>query len=360
MRKLILTVHLVLGISSALFVIVLGLSGAVMAFENDYDRWFSPKLWYVKPTGAPMSQQALLDIVNAKFAPNKVTNVFLQDGRADLAENFIANDGKSGMEVFINPYSGEILGTRSESPRYLAWVNTIHQLHLRLVKIRIGKTDVGKIVVEIAGIEVLLLIPTGFVLWWRRKRGAINWKTPWRLLNWDLHNVIGIYAGLFLLLAAVTGFFISFEQPMYWMTRSKPPERTRAARSTPPALSEALLNLDGVLATANAAIPGARPTLVLLPATPAASYAVFMRVPEETSPATHSLVQIDQYSGKVLRAEDFRKGSQGYRAIRFNRSLHNGDVLGTPTHIVMAASSALMAVLAVTGPLIWWGKRKQP
>lgn len=360
MRKFFLTVHLVLGISAAIFVILLGLTGAVMAFENDYDHWFSPKLWYVKPSGAPMSQQALLDIANQAVAPLKIGAFATQDGRADLAEDFSARNGNGELEVFVNPYTGAILGTRSETPRYFNWINTIHQLHLRLVKVRIGKTDVGKIIVEIAGIEVLLLIPTGFILWWRRKRGAVNWKAPWRLWNWDLHNVIGIYAGIFLLLAAVTGFFISFEQPMYWMTSSKPPERPRMIRSTPPAAPQPALNLDDVLKTASDAIPGARPSQVLLPANATGSYVVFMRVPGETSPAVHSNVLIDQYTGKVLRADDFRKGSQGYRAIRFNRSLHNGDVLGTPTHIVMAASSALMAVLAVTGPLIWWGKRKQP
>jgi len=360
MRKFILTVHLVLGISSALFVIVLGLSGAVMAFENDYDHWFNPELWYVRPTGTLMSQQALLDIANRAVAPLKISAVAMQDGRADLSEDFSARNGNGERELFVNPYDGSILGARDEAPRSFYWVNTIHQLHLRLVKIRIGKTDVGKIIVEIAGIEVLLLIPTGFVLWWRRRRGAINWKTPWRLWNWDLHNVIGIYAGAFLLIATVTGFFISFDQPLYWATRSGPPEFARMIRSVPPATPQPPLNLDDVLKRASDAIPGARPSQVLLPSSPTGSYVVFMRVPEETSRAVYSKVLIEQYSGKVLRADDFRTAPQGYRAVRFNRSLHNGDVLGTPTHIVMAASSALMAVLAVTGPLIWWGKRKQP
>ena len=360
MRKFILTVHLVLGISSAIFVLVLGLSGAVIAFENDYDHWFSPKLWYVRPSGVPMSQQSLLEVAQKAAAPLKIGGLTTQDGRPDLAQDYSARNGNDEREIFVNPYDGSILGTRDDAPRYLSWVNTIHQLHLRLVKIRIGKTDVGKIVVEIAGIEVLLLIPTGFVLWWRRKRGSINWKTPWRLWNWDLHNVIGIYAGIFLLLAAITGFFISFEQPLYWATGSKPPERGRMIRSTPPPAMQPPQNLDDVLKTASDAIPGARPSQVLLPNGLTGSYVVFMRVPEETSPAVHSNVLIEQYTGKVLRADDFRRGSQGYRAIRFNRSLHNGDVLGLPTHIVMAVSSALMAVLAVTGPLIWWGKRKQP
>ena len=33
-----------------------------------------------------------------------------------------------------------------------------------------------------------------------------------------------------------------------------------------------------------------------------------------------------------------------------------GDVLGTPTHILMSLSSLLLVVMAVTGVVIWWKK----
>ncbi len=41
MRKWILKIHLWIGLVSAAFLIVMGLSGAIIAFENDYDHWFS-------------------------------------------------------------------------------------------------------------------------------------------------------------------------------------------------------------------------------------------------------------------------------------------------------------------------------
>jgi len=81
-----------------------------------------------------------------------------------------------------------------------------------------------------------------------------------------------------------------------------------------------------------------------------------MRVPEETSEAVHSSVYIDQYSGTVLRTDNFKTQSLGYRVIRFNRSIHTGDVLGLPTHILMSLSSVLLVVMVITGFLIWWKK----
>lgn len=53
---------------------------------------------------------------------------------------------------------------------------------------------------------------------------------------------------------------------------------------------------------------------------------------KDTSEAVHSRVVLDQYSGQALQVNNFLTDSMGYRVIRFNRSIHTGDVLGTPTH----------------------------
>ena len=227
MRKWILKIHLWVGLAAAVFLIVMGLSGAIIAFENDYDHWFSPGIWYVTPQPQRLSQQALLDMVQQKFAPARVAAIFMQDSREDLAQVYFLS---SDLEVHVNPYNGVILGTRDHESRVNVVVNIIHQLHIRLVHIRIGSTDVGKLLVEIAGVEMLLMIPTGLWLWWKKKQFSINWKGSWRRINWDLHSAVGIYTIVFLTLATVTGFFISFEQPLFWITHSGPYERTPAPR----------------------------------------------------------------------------------------------------------------------------------
>jgi len=70
----------------------------------------------------------------------------------------------------------------------------------------------------------------------------------------------------------------------------------------------------------------------------------------------HSTVSIDQFSGQVLKVRNFKTDSMGYRVIRFNRSIHTGDVLGTPTHIIVSLSSLLLVAMVLTGVVIWWKK----
>ncbi|MBV9157072.1 MAG: PepSY domain-containing protein [Acidobacteriaceae bacterium] len=91
-----------------------------------------------------------------------------------------------------------------------------------------------------------------------------------------------------------------------------------------------------------------------LPAKLRASYVVQMRT-EETSPAVHSFVVVDQYSGKVLAMQKF-KSSLGHRVIRFNRSLHTGDILGSLGHTIMSLTSLVLVVMVLTGIVIWWKK----
>jgi uncharacterized iron-regulated membrane protein len=54
--------------------------------------------------------------------------------------------------------------------------------------------------------------------------------------------------------------------------------------------------------------------------------------------------------------ENFRVDSPGYMWIRFNRSIHTSDALGTPAHILVSASGFLLALMVVTGLVIWWRK----
>ena len=112
----------------------------------------------------------------------------------------------------------------------------IHQLHLRLVpdpKSAPELAEKGKVVVSWVGVILLLMVPTGVILWWRGKLltvkfKATNFKIPWHRVFHDSHQAIGIYAALFLMIASFTGILIGFsfgEKFFYAITRSSPPVR---------------------------------------------------------------------------------------------------------------------------------------
>ena len=117
---------------------------------------------------------------------------------------------------------------------------------------------------------------------------------------------------------------------------------------------------DQVLDIAQRAFPGASPSLMLMPLRPAAVFTVLMRVPEETSQNVHSSVMIDQFSGRVLDVRSYLTDSLGYRLLRLNRSIHNGDIFGLPSRILVSLSGLMLFALVVTGVVTWRKKISTP
>jgi uncharacterized iron-regulated membrane protein len=357
MRKLILKLHLYLGLASAVLLIVLGLTGSVIAFEGDIEHWLHSDLWYVKAGTAAMPEADLIKAAEQRFAPARVRSVqfFRQRNLVQLMQM------SDGALVYVNPYDGSMLGRTRGASNSQRVLGSIHQVHLRLTPDPRSTPIVaaaGKVVVSWAGLALCLLVPTGLVLWWRKRRASVRLKGSWFRICFDAHQATGIYAGLFLFLAAFTGILIGFdfgEQAIFAVTHSSRPG-PRLKMSSTPGDGAAAIGVDGAMEIARRSIPEATVAGILLPLEATAVYTVLMRVPEETSESVHSSVALDRYSGKVLEVRNFMTDSLGYRAIRFNRSVHTGDIWGMPSRIVASLSSLLLVVMAVTGLVIWWKK----
>ena len=356
-RDVLLKSHLYLGFVAAVFLVILGVTGTIMAFEADIDRWVHPALWYVTVGARTLPESDLICAVEQRFAPARVAmvQVFRQANVVRMMQ--LTNQ----TSVFVNPYNASIQGTRNGPSRTNRVLGVIHQIHLRLAPDPRSwgiAAVIGKVVISIAGLILCLLVPTGLILWWRTKRASIKWKSSWFRICFDAHHAVGLYAALFLFVAAFTGVLIGFDFPeeaIYAMTHSSPPSRERPPQSTPIAGGQAIA-VDQAIEIARREIPEASLAGMQLPLNPKGTFNILLRVPEETSEAVHSSVLVDQFSGKVLQVRNFKTDSLGYRVIRFNRSIHTGDVLGTPTHIVVSLSSLLLVVMVITGLVIWWKK----
>ena len=349
-----LTLHLYLGLISAVFLVILGVTGAVIGFEQEIPRWLHPSLWYVKPSAKTLSQAQLVQNVEQRFAPAHVRAITFPRS-PDISQVMQlpapGADPRMAMRVFVDPYSGAILGLIIGQTTDEKVLQAIHSFHLR-----IGMEDTGKLIISIAGLILVFEVILGLILWWRLKRATIRLKGSWFRVVFDSHNAIGIYAALFLLLAAVTGVVIGFDfmEPLIFrITHSEPLVQRRLPSSTPlPGINP--ISADQALASARRAMPEGTVAGLQLPAKPKGAYVVQMRT-AETSPAVHSFVVVDQYSGNVLAMQKF-KSSLGYRVIRFNRSLHTGDIFGFLGHAIMSLTSLVLVVMVVTGTIIWWKK----
>jgi uncharacterized iron-regulated membrane protein len=352
-RKLLLWLHLVAGLVAAIFLTILGVTGAAMVYEGPIDHALNRKLHHVTPQGRPLGLNELVAQVEKALAPARVTGLFFSS-RDDIATKAMLRgpDGTT-QAVTANPYTGEIIGS-------LATANTlmpkVHQFHINLL---LGKP--GKIITSWGAILLIVLALTGIILWWPRKIWKISEWKPGRRANFDLHNALGFWSSIFMLIFGVTGVVIHFDnEAAEWIGRlthtpaTLPIPKPKSSPNAQPASADQLYQ------AAMHAAPGARVIGILGIGSSREAVRVMMHFPEDYTPGGRTGVYLDPATAEVLMAQTSRDAPPGYRLAKFwNRQLHTGDALGWPSRIVACLASLSLPLLALTGPLIWWGKLKR-
>ena len=356
LRKFLLNVHLWVGLAACLLLFMLGLTGAVLVFENNLDHVLNPSLSYVTPQTQPLPLQQLTAVVAKRFPKAHVSALQLSPSSPspDLAYAFVMSQGKERNEVFVDQYTGRLLGTRALGSGF---ATKVHQFHTNLLA-----GPAWSIVSAWGSIFLGLLAMSGIYLWWPRKIFTPNLNASGRRINFDLHNAIGFYASMFVFLFAFTGAFMHWESNLSSvaarLTHSSVDEIPAKVNSAPAPPETVPLSLDRLAEVARSEMLGARVTQISLATKPSDCVRIWMKYPEDGTPAGRTWVYLDQYTGKVLIARNSRSVPLAASYVRsWNREIHTGDIFGWPTRILACLASLAVAFLSISGPIIWLLKK---
>jgi len=288
---------------------------------------------------------------NLPQRPGDATGVALELNQGAKPPDHSAQE----LELALNPYTGEIVGDLAKANLLMGYV---HQFHTRFLAGKIGRAIVGW-----SAVALLLLNLTGIILWWRRKIGRFHWSSKGTAFHFHAHQAVGIYAWAFLMVLALTGIALHWEgeagRLADWLT-SSPPQAKMFPPDTVPA-GAAPLDFDQLVSIAQKNAPGAQVTIIQMPARPQAPVRIIMKYPEDHTPAGRTNLFLDGYSGKVRQLTDARSAPLGFKLMRlWNRQYHTGDIFGWPTQLLALLSSLGLVVMAFTGPMIWYKRRRTP
>jgi len=333
--------HLLAGLPAALVLIVIGLTGAALAFRDDYVRWANASFFSGESLGPAMGHDALVAKVEAEYAPSRVESINLI-WPGDFQYYFMNDRGP----LIVNSVDGRVLDPRAGEAWHSKLVIKANELHTKLA---LGEP--GRIARDIATYEVLLLIPTGVILWWRTKRFSLKWRAPWYRRLWDFHNTVGISVALPVMFLAFTGSLIALRLPESFQSDSPEPPRQPDPRSV--FIAEVARRvptpIDTAIALAEAALPDVPTYQVALPDSPVAPIAVNKVVGGFAARNHRSTVYVDRYSGQVLRVDRARPYTSAYRAYSFGKRIHTGGEFGGAGKAILMVSSFCFAGLAVSG-----------
>jgi uncharacterized iron-regulated membrane protein len=352
-RKVVLKLHLWIGLAAALLLFVTGGSGALLVFETEIDHALNPRLSRVVPAGRTLSLTDLKNTLEEQYAGYRVLEFDISP-TDDLAyAAYLQPSSGDGMAVAVDQHTGKALGIWPRD----RFVGKLHQFHTRLLA---GET--GSAVVTGGSFVLLFLAMTGLILWWRTKIFRVNFQSSGPKFQYDLHSTVGLISSLFLLIFALTGILVHWEDPVRrWAnTVSHLPARQQMVKPSKPAVGAVPLDPTRLVSRAKAVAPGARATEIYFAENPERPAMVFMRFPEDHTPVGRTRVFLDAYSGEVLSFTSSRALPPAVSyATRLNREIHTGDIGGWPTRIVAAVFSAALPLLAITGPLLWWQRRQR-
>src|SRR4029079_2196670 len=166
LRIFVRTVHLWIALVAAAFVVMLGVTGSIMAFEPELDHLLHRDVWHVDPR-PPALTLAQMAAALGQTHPGKRIGRYELSTAPDLSYRVDVG----GQLLHVNQYTGQVIGPATPQPDALA---KVHQLHLRLLWR--SHPDAGKAIVSWMCTGMMVLLATGLYLWWPLKRFTVAWR----------------------------------------------------------------------------------------------------------------------------------------------------------------------------------------
>ena len=396
MRNVLVQLHRWFGLFIAGFLIVAGLTGAIISWDHELDEWLNPHLFNNRSEGEPLPPLKLVEIVENSDArvraslfpmtaePGHNTEIWV-DAKLDPATG--RRFELDYDHVFIDPITGDIVGRRlwgkvSLHPEHL--MSFLYKLHysLHLPEWR-GRDAWG--VWLMGGVALIWLIDTfiAFALtlprksrladkgWWRR------WRPSWLIrgdsgahkLHFDLHRAGGLWTLGLILILAFTSFSLNLYREVFYPAMSLVSQTTPGPfeTRTPQPLQQPVEPRVGwtqllAMGREEAARRGWRePVGAMFYSDDYVVSGIHFFYPgadhDSGGMAVKSLYY-DGLDGRFLGDRIPWSGTAADVFVQLQFPLHSGRILGLPGRIMISVMGLVVTMLSVTGFVIWERKRR--
>lgn len=337
--RVIVTLHRWAGGLIGLLLSILGLSGALLVWKEEWLRLTLP--------AARMREGESLGVAVSKIisAAPETTSLVTPTEKLGL---FMARLKDGGG--FYADRNGDIVAAWS-SPydRLELW---LFDLHHYLLAGRTGETLAG-----IAGLAGLFFIFTGVVLWWRTRHAFSLrlWPKSWRRIDIiRQHRDLGVVIAPILALSMATGVMMTLRPVAdFVLAPWSSPAEMRAA-TAPPGIAGAqaeTIDWRNILMLAEARFPGAETRVIALPAGDGGLIALRMKQAHEWLPNGRTLLWFDPATAALIEARDAAAHPPGLRIYNGVYPVHAAKI-GGPAY-KLAATVAGLALAMLGGFAVW-------
>lgn len=390
-RQALVRFHRWAGLGLAGFLTVVGLTGAAIAWNEAGERLFAPALFALPPA---LAARPALDPFALREAAERAAPGFAVNGvdftrRPDEPARFSVESRPGGPapredEIALDPSSGALLGARHRGDLREGAVNLMPFLYDLHDSLALG--DGGVLVL---GIVALVWTLDCFVGLWltfpararpHRAAGAwaSRWARAWRVrwptrpfkLTFDLHSAGGLW--LWGLLLVIAWSSVSFNLPAVYRPVTQAllgldaPQPTLTGAAPKPASAGPVLDWRRAHAVARARMAERAAhdgfqvhSERLMVYDPSARHYTY-RVKSSLDPGRvgNTQLTLDAEDGRVLAFSRPTGGRLGSTLTTWIEELHTAGVFGWPLQALLSTAGLGVAMLSVTGVMIWMRKRR--
>jgi uncharacterized iron-regulated membrane protein len=224
LRRALLKIHLWLALAVGLYVIVISVSGSLVIFRPELNRWAIPRV-VPAAEGERLQGDALAAALEVYYPEDDI--VRFAEGRfpRQPVEVLLVRDGVERSRLF-DPYAIQDMGD-SYPPivRAMEWLVSLHD---DLLVYGIGRTING-----IGGGILLVIALTGMILWWPGQRAWFrSLYVPLRSARplWHIHSAVGFWTCVLLLNWSITSLYLAFPDPFEAVRDGLDPDLTDFVR----------------------------------------------------------------------------------------------------------------------------------
>jgi uncharacterized iron-regulated membrane protein len=354
LRKVLFQIHLWAGVAVSIYIVVIALTGSLLVFEDELTATTLP------PTLTPYNSAHVVTIPEVMHlfqaeCPDCIATSLTTPYPAIPAYQIRATQAHlRELTLVADPGTGQIYRQTS------TWVNWVHDLHLYLL---LGSAH-GVQVNGVGAAFLLLLSITGLFLWWQ---GLENWtrglrlslRNNWRRINFDAHHAIGIWTLAIVCWWSISGIYFAWYKQVAAVVNTISPLRGMVSPPTPSHTPEGNKHapLASILEAAQRSSPQGRLFSISDPSLsgPTVFAQMDLRAPGDFS--HRDIVTIDTSNARVLTVWHYGQNQTFGDWIMWSmHPLHFGTLWGLPFKILWFIFGLSLAVLSVSGLLMYWNR----
>ncbi len=223
MTRRLWSLHAYVGLYGGLVIAFLSVTGTAALFREELDVLLRPDLYRVEARAQLVDMASVTRAVLRKHPDKVLSEVALPPRGAGSWNIRLAAKTEDELfpvfwEVFVDPYSGKILGERNYYESFSYYLRNLH--------VRIYEGWQGRFIVGLAGLALLFTLISGAILYFpfQKRRGfwTIRRKNL-RVKQADYHKLIGVLALVFNLVIAGTGAWLGLQPAIMKATGMKRP-----------------------------------------------------------------------------------------------------------------------------------------